>query len=227
LGGDTGAAGGEIEVYGSAHASAANQIRFVNNGTLGGLISSASAWTIGASGSTQTHSINGNFTSINASAGDIAWSFRKDVNAGDSTNTAQLAVGNSGTNQGQSRLAYVNAAATGAPSSSFAFDPRNNADTTNFNAARLLFSKVAAADTATAEIQTAVAGTFASRISIGSTGAVTLGSSGTSVVHNINTDTSTTVGAAGAGEALPATPDGYIKLQINGVEKYIPIYAPG
>lgn len=39
-----------------------------------------------------------------------------------------------------------------------------------------------------------------------------------------NTRTATTVGAAGGGSALPATPDGYWRVKIGGVVKKIPYY---
>lgn len=35
----------------------------------------------------------------------------------------------------------------------------------------------------------------------------------------------TTVGSAGAGNALPATPSGYVKVKINGSEYVMPYYA--
>ena len=38
-------------------------------------------------------------------------------------------------------------------------------------------------------------------------------------------DAQTTVGAAGAGTALPATPSGYIPMTIDGVEYVLPFYA--
>jgi hypothetical protein len=42
--------------------------------------------------------------------------------------------------------------------------------------------------------------------------------------HNFKT-TQTTVGAAGSGTALPATPEGYIVILVNGEEKVLPYYA--
>lgn len=35
----------------------------------------------------------------------------------------------------------------------------------------------------------------------------------------------TTVGAAGAASALPATPSGYLRIQISGTEYVLPFYA--
>jgi hypothetical protein len=41
---------------------------------------------------------------------------------------------------------------------------------------------------------------------------------------DIRTDTQTTVGSAGGGDALPATPTGYIKIKIGGTLRVIPFY---
>jgi hypothetical protein len=41
---------------------------------------------------------------------------------------------------------------------------------------------------------------------------------------DIRTDTQTTVGSAGGGNALPATPTGYIKIKIGGTLRVIPFY---
>jgi hypothetical protein len=43
--------------------------------------------------------------------------------------------------------------------------------------------------------------------------------------HNFAT-TQTTVGSAGSGSALPATPEGYIVIRVGGTEKVIPYYDP-
>lgn len=55
-------------------------------------------------------------------------------------------------------------------------------------------------------------------------GVWTLGT-GSSYIHAINGSTQTTVGAAGAASAPPATPDGYLRMAINGTTKKIPYYA--
>jgi len=57
IGGGTGADGGEIGFFGSAHATAPNEIRFYNNGTLAGIIDTNSMWTIGT-GTSTTHRLN-------------------------------------------------------------------------------------------------------------------------------------------------------------------------
>lgn len=59
ISGNTGAAsGGELIVYGHAHATKADLIEFQNNSGLNGIISAAGKWTIGASGSPQRHVLN-------------------------------------------------------------------------------------------------------------------------------------------------------------------------
>jgi len=142
---------------------------------------------LGQPGDTNQHTIYGSFDTLNPQSGTVQWSFRKDVNAGDSTNIAQIALGNSGSNQGHLRVGYTNAAAAGSPSAQFAFDPRNNADTTNINAGRLLFQKVAGNNGAQALIQTSTtSGTLTTAISINEAQLVTLGAPGTDVAHSIN-----------------------------------------
>lgn len=54
--------------------------------------------------------------------------------------------------------------------------------------------------------------------------AFTIGN-GTSSTHRLNTTVQTTVGAAGAASALPATPTGYVLISINGTNRAIPYYA--
>lgn len=56
------------------------------------------------------------------------------------------------------------------------------------------------------------------------TSAVTWGT-GTTVVHRWNGATQTTVGGAGGASALPATPTGYLEVNINGTARVIPYYA--
>lgn len=58
-----------------------------------------------------------------------------------------------------------------------------------------------------------------------STGLITIGPNAGGVTHRFNTNTQTTVGAAGAASALPANPTGYWLLNINGTVRAIPYYA--
>lgn len=59
--------GGVILLYGNSHVSQANVIQFNNAGSISGSISASHLWTIGASGGTQTHVINGSLSVVNAS----------------------------------------------------------------------------------------------------------------------------------------------------------------
>jgi len=73
-------------------------------------------------------------------------------------------------------------------------------------------------------------GTGISAINIGtgtiSTGSstVTIGSSSNTGTIRLNAPTATTVGAAGAASALPATPVGYVQISIQGTNYKIPYY---
>lgn len=60
--------------------------------------------------------------------------------------------------------------------------------------------------------------------SIDTAGLVTIGT-GTSQIHAINGSSSATVGAAGSASALPANPSGYLRININGTIQKIPYYA--
>lgn len=46
------------------------------------------------------------------------------------------------------------------------------------------------------------------------------------LLYYLNPLTQTTVGAAGGASALPATPTGYLRIALNGVERVMPYYAP-
>ena len=56
-----------------------------------------------------------------------------------------------------------------------------------------------------------------------SDGDIAISTQGTGVV-DFNTATQTTVGSAGGGNALPATPTGYLEVKIAGVARVIPFY---
>lgn len=60
-------------------------------------------------------------------------------------------------------------------------------------------------------------------LQITTAGVITLGT-GTATTHRLNTTVQSTVGAAGAGSALPATPEGFILININGTNRAIPYY---
>ena len=67
-------------------------------------------------------------------------------------------------------------------------------------------------------------GSFTSR-TVQLNGTATLGQTGnTTNVHAVNGDIETTIGAAGAAAALPATPEGYLRVSVNGTVRRIPFY---
>jgi hypothetical protein len=66
--------------------------------------------------------------------------------------------------------------------------------------------------------------TITDRIETASNADLLLDPQGTGTV-DLNVATQTTVGAAGAGSALPATPSGYIKIKIAGSSFVVPFYA--
>lgn len=72
---------------------------------------------------------------------------------------------------------------------------------------------------------TAVASITLTATALALNGTVTIGTNATTPTHRLNTATSTTVGAAGSASALPATPEGYIAININGTVRHIPYYA--
>jgi hypothetical protein len=119
-------------------------------------------WTSALTGLTIDNSVIGGTTAAAAtvttlSAGTTATAtpgnFYRDVNAGDSTNSVSVAIGNSGASQGYLLATYTNAAAAGAPSAGLSFQPRNNAGSAlGVVLAGLTFTKTAAADTATASL---------------------------------------------------------------------------
>lgn len=73
--GDSGAAGGEIRMYGSSHASTANQIRFYNNGTLGGTLN-AGSWTLGSATTNGFTTVNGRGIDVNYSTSGVTGYFQ-------------------------------------------------------------------------------------------------------------------------------------------------------
>lgn len=63
------------------------------------------------------------------------------------------------------------------------------------------------------------------RMRIDNAGVITLGTTSATPTHKLNTNTASTVGAAGGASALPATPTGYVVININGTDRKIPYYA--
>ena len=94
-------------------------------------------WTFGtSSASTRTHS------------------FVKDVNAGDTTNPVYVAIGNSGSSQGVTLLYYGNAAPTSGPEATWSFQPRNNANSSDYLASRVQQAKDSSANTSFVNLDT-------------------------------------------------------------------------
>lgn len=67
--------------------------------------------------------------------------------------------------------------------------------------------------------------TLTERGRIDNTGAWRIGANSATPTHRLNTNSATTVGAAGGASALPATPTGYVIININGTDRKIPYYA--
>lgn len=107
-------AGATISMYGKSHATLANILRFSNETLTTGEISSAGLWTIGASGSSAAHIMNGGSFTIQgatlldvqksaASADVLVRSYNFDNTSGTSNSTIRSEVG--GTSGGDARFA--------------------------------------------------------------------------------------------------------------------------
>ena len=118
--------------------SAANTLDISTGGSRAVTISSSGACVFGKTG-----------------ASTVAHAFYKDVNAGDTTTSVQVAFGNSGSNQGLGRLFFTNAAATGTPRAGLQTFFRNNGNTTLIDGGLLRWSKASGADNASFEISLA------------------------------------------------------------------------
>ena len=156
--------------------------------------------TLGASGGTSVHLLHGMFTASMSSATDISYIFSNTENATATSGTAlKVRVGGSsgGDPFTQYRITGVLDWYTGI----------DNSDSDKFCIG-----------------QSSTVGTN-SYITIDTSGSVTLGVTGGSAVHRLNTASGTTVGAAGGASALPATPAGYVLMNINGTNQAIPYYA--
>jgi hypothetical protein len=91
---------------------AANSLGFATSSVSAGHIDASQQWSFGAPiNPTRIHG------------------FYKDVNAGESTNSVVLQVGNSGSSQGVGYLSFNNQIVTNSPSFDLSFSPRNNGDT--------------------------------------------------------------------------------------------------
>lgn len=154
--------------------------------------------------------------------------FNRYVNAGDGTGQTGVRIGNSGSSEGDMQLFYTNAAATGAPASTWTHTPRNNADSSNTDCARALMTKSAASDGGEFTILTATTGgTLTNAIFVDNAQQVVLGT-GTGGTHRLNT----ALGTNGAGiltltngpSGTSGNPTGYIQININGTNRFIPFW---
>lgn len=126
-----------------------------------------------------------------ASGVSIPASVVRDVNAGDSTNTVSMSLGNSGASQGSVLVQYTNAAAANGPVGKIAFTPRNNAGSASINLGNLTFTKTTGADTASVAISNTA-------------GNITLNASGSTTVSNGLTVTTGGFTLSGGSLTLPA-----------------------
>lgn len=210
------ATGSRLAIYGHTHATKLDMFEFYSySSTLTGSISAAGAWTLGESGGSASHRIYGSLGIGNA--------------AGTSANIIAARIDNAGvarcilTNGNTGAGAYAR------------FTASSDAGDVNFDAYSLAGGAIAAIavdSTFTGGLEMSISGAREIRLKTNSTtglsvsGAqlVTIGT-GTATVHRLNTQVQTTVGAAGAASALPATPTTYVEININGTALQIPCYA--
>ena len=100
---------------------------------------------------TNDPNVSGSMVSVSSEM--TAHAFGRDTGAGDSTNTTQVTVGNLGSNEGSIALRYVNAAASGGPTTGLYPFIRNNADSSNFGAGSLRWEKIPGSDLANTILQ--------------------------------------------------------------------------
>lgn len=115
-----------------------NALNLETNNTVAATASTSQAWTFG---------------STNAST--VSHAFYKDVNAGDTTTSVFVNVGNSGSNQGLGRLGFTNAAATGSPRLLLQALFRNNANSALIDGGVLRWTKASGADNSAFEVAVA------------------------------------------------------------------------
>lgn len=137
---------GTGDVVGPASATDNAVSRF--DGTTGKLIQN-SVVIIGDTGNTSgvlDFTGTGVFTFGSANAGAITHKFVKDVNAGDTVQPLNLFIGNSSGAQGGMNFQWNNRGAAASPSSYWIFQPRNNADSSDYVAGSLAFEKITASN---------------------------------------------------------------------------------
>lgn len=183
------------------YAAAGPILGFATGGAAAGTIDSSQKWTIGATSGTQYHRVNGRgFDIVYANSGVTAY-----VSITHSSNTA-----NSG-------AAFYASVAGGS-----AQDPYlalNVASATDW----CIGIRNASSDAFQIANSASLGTNVYFQISTG--GLITLGASGATQKHALNVANQSTVGAAGAASALPAQPQGYVLITLNGTDRVIPYYA--
>lgn len=105
-GGINGANGATVTLFGSAHATSADVFRFDNSTLTTGSISAAGLWTIGASGGTQSHVINGQTLTMSASSsGGVVGSVVSNT-SNTASSHARMSATVAGTSAGNALSAY-------------------------------------------------------------------------------------------------------------------------
>lgn len=224
LSGGSGSASGASErLYGGTHATKASLHEFYVNSTLVGSHNASGLWTLGTSGGSQFHIANGQLLVNGAATSDYtlkvvrgtagitngsATVVVQDVTTNTTAKVAAIGLGRYDNSNKDNALIYASNNATTATMSLGGGVSNLHAVTT------INFYTAANSSTNTGNLVG----------SINTSGAWALGASSTTPVHRINGATQSTVGAAGAASALPATPTGYLELNLNGTAYVLPYY---
>lgn len=201
--------GGLIALFGNSHATNPNLTQFQNGGSTTGSISSAGAWTLGASGGIQAHSILGASTTLQAanSGNPVYFSAYNSSNTASSSSQIQAEV--AGTSAGDAMyVAKISSAAA------WGWGLDNSAS----DAFSLSYNAAGSPVLGTSEF-----------LNISTAGLITLGT-GTSTQHALNTLLATNGAQAATLLNLPAAatagnPAVWIKITVNGATRYIPAWA--
>lgn len=138
--------GPSVIFFGSAHPTGAGNVGFYTGASRAGAYFSTGQWEIGdVSGGSQRHRVYGAMDIGQTTLLTAVAAFRDDT-AGASTNTVRLKVGTKTDDNGDIRLEYINAAASGTPGGRIEFAPRNNANSGAITAAKMEFYKASGAD---------------------------------------------------------------------------------
>lgn len=236
IGSDTGSSlGAQLRVHGSNHATLANVTQFTKGATVQGSISSDGLWTLGASGGSAVHAVNGVIAATHflrsaaGTAAAVGHGFTGSVGTGlHMPSTGTTAIASAGTdvayflNSGGPNLQFRPSSA----GTTFIYQSQNdgliNLSGGSGSSSGLNMRLYGGAHaTLASQLEVRQGSTVAFKV--GASTAITLGSG--TPTHLLNTATQTTVGSAGGASALPATPTGYILINVNGTNRAIPYYA--